>query len=421
MSWGNGSRPEDETTNAIFTNPGVDAKVSADNKLGCCVRDLVIDQVPSLTESAKAVLRRLVEDGPSTRPQVGAALGLSRPTMSAAVAELERHGYVDLTGAVQGPLGRRAAQYRVGRKAGHVIAVDAGSTHVRLRASTLDGRLLHSRVCGLPSSQFSLTPEISRTVAQEVSAAIAQHGGDWGPLRALGIALPTRVVDSDGDVASTHQDVIFSAFEPPAGVDVVLVNNVNCAAVAERQFGAARGRETFAYIQIGLKIGMGLVLGGTLIAGATGSAGEIGHVSFPFGPGQLPEPGAVERYLGTESLIARVHAAWPKTGGEPPRTTTELLALAEKGNPAAIEHVERHAADIGALVATCVSVVDPGLVVLGGGMGSSPLLLPKVREVVNRLTYPVEVATTLLGVDATVLGIEKLATERALARLLGQG
>jgi predicted NBD/HSP70 family sugar kinase len=82
-------------------------------------------------------------------------------------------------------------------------------------------------------------------------------------------------------------------------------------------------------------------------------------------------------------------------------------------------HVERHAAAIGALVASCVSVVDPGLVVLGGGLGASPLLLPKVREVVGRLTYPVMVATTQLGVDATVLGVAKLTLDRALDRLLG--
>lgn len=376
-------------------------------------------QLPALTGSAKAVLRRLVAEGPSTRPQIGSALGLSRPTMSAAIAELERPGYVEEMGAVQGPLGRSAVQYRVGRKAGHVMAVDAGSTHVRLRVSTLDGRLLHSRVCSLPGSQFSLNEEISRVVAQEVAAALAEAHEEWGPLRALGIAVPTRVVGPDGDVAGTHQNLIFSAFSPPDGVDILLVNNVNCAAVAEQHFGAARGHDTFAYVQIGLKIGMGLMLGGHLISGKTGSAGEIGHLSFPFAPGIAPEPGAVERYLGTESLIARVRETWPREEGPAPANTSELLAMAEKGNPVAKEHVERHAADIGALVATCVSVVDPGLVVLGGGLGASPLLLPKVREVVDLLTYPVEVRTTLLGVDATVLGIEKLAVERAMSRLLG--
>jgi len=65
--------------------------------------------------------------------------------------------------------------------------------------------------------------------------------------------------------------------------------------------------------------------------------------------------------------------------------------MTERGNPAAKRHVARQAADIGAIVASCVSVVDPGVVVLGGGLGSSPLLLPDVRETVSRLSYSVEI------------------------------
>jgi hypothetical protein len=64
-------------------------------------------------------------------------------------------------------------------------------------------------------------------------------------------------------------------------------------------------------------------------------------------------------------------------------------------------------------------MVDPGLVVLGGGLGASPLLLSTVTEVANRLSYPVEVRTSSLGQDATVLGVEKLASEKAVDLILG--
>jgi predicted NBD/HSP70 family sugar kinase len=134
----------------------------------------------------------------------------------------------------------------------------------------------------------------------------------------------------------------------------------------------------------------------------------------------LPEPGAVEQYLGTESLIARIRADWPTDAGPAPGDTAELLSLADNGNPKARWHVARHAADIGAIVASCVSVVDPGLVILGGGFGSAPLLLPGVRETVSRLSYPTEIRSSLLGPDATVLGIERLAIERALMIALGE-
>ena len=380
---------------------------------------MTADTRPALTGSARAVFRRLLADGPATRPQIGAVLGLSRPTMSTAIAELERPGYVEMSGVVRGSLGRRAARYRVGSSAGHVIAVDAGSTHVRLRVATLDRRVLASRVLRLAESQHALSRALSEAVAAEVGAVLAATAQDWGPLRAIGLALPARVVTPTGETPSP-QEVIFSAFTPPPGVALALENNVNCAAVAEQHYGAAQGASSFAYVQIGLRIGMGLVLGGRLVRGRNGAAGEIGHLSFPLAPGAEPLPGEAERYLGTEALIARVRADWPPNSGPPPVETAGLLALAEAGHPQALRHVARQAADIGAIVASCVCVVDPGLVVLGGGLGASPLLLSGVSAAANQLAYPVEIRNSLLGADATVLGIERLAIQAALPVLLGE-
>ena len=374
----------------------------------------------SLTASAKSIFRLLSESGSSTRPQLGEALQLSRPTMSAAIAELDEIGLVAKIGEVQGQLGRKAAIYRPGLTAGHVIAIDAGSTHVRLRVSTIDRRLLHSRVYRLPASQLLLGEEISHAVADEVAATLAAADASWGPLRMIGIAVPSRVVGPQGDRNATRQQEIFSCFEPPADVPVILENNVNCAAVAERSNGIAWDSDTFAYVQIGLKIGMGLMLGGKLLRGRNGAAGEIGHLAFPMADGTRPIPGEIERYMGTEAFMVRVLAAWPASAGAPPADAAELMSRAADSCAVSLEHVMRHAEDIGAIVASCVSVVDPGLVVLGGGLGGSPLLLPTVREVANRLSYPLEVRISTLGPDATVLGIEKLASEQTVDLLLGE-
>lgn len=364
------------------------------------------------------MFRSLVEHGVSTRPRIGEALGLSRPTMSAAISELARLGYVESVGHEQGALGRKAARYRAGPGAGHVIAVDAGSTHIRIRVSTLDRRLLHSRVYSLPASQQALGEEISQAVAQEMAEIEKISSEIWGPLRTLGIALPSRVVQADGDAESTGQTRIFSRFRPPETVRVVLENNVNCAAVAEHLYGSAQGSPSFAYVQVGLKIGMGLMLSGQLVRGRNGAAGEIGHISFPFAPGVEPVPGEVERYLGTDGLMERVHATWPEAAGTPPRDTNELMDRAAAGDPAALAQVEAQARDIGAVVATCVSVFDPGLVILGGGFGGSALLPARVSAAANRLSYPVEIRASALGPDATALGIEKLAIDQALEDLL---
>ncbi|MGO4831471.1 ROK family protein, partial [Rhizobiaceae sp. 2RAB30] len=110
----------------------------------------------------------------------------------------------------------------------------------------------------------------------------------------------------------------------------------------------------------------------------------------------------------------------PTEAGDTPADAAELMARAAQGSIEAVRQVTRHAEDIGAIVASCVSIVDPGLVVLGGGLGANPLLLPTVRDVANRLSYPVEVRTSTLGQDATVLGIEKLASENAVDLILGE-
>lgn len=374
----------------------------------------------SLTASARSIFRLLAEGGPATRPQLGETLNLSRPTMSAAISELEQLGLVAKIGEVQGQIGRKASIYRPGPQAGHVIAIDAGSTHVRLRVSTIDRRLLHSRVYRLPESQLLLGEEISRAVADEVTATLNETDPGWGPLRMIGIAVPSRVVGPHGDRSATRQEEIFSCFEPPSDVPVVLENNVNCAAVAERSNGIAGDSETFAYVQIGLKIGMGLMLGGRLLRGRNGAAGEIGHLAFPMADGSKPVAGEIERYMGTEGFMQRVVAAWPEAAGNPPVDAADLMARADQGCATALANVTRHAEDIGAIVASCVSVADPGLVVLGGGLGSSPLLLPTVFEVANQLSYPVEIRTSTLGQDATVLGIEKLACEQTVDLLLGE-
>lgn len=334
--------------------------------------------------------------------------------------ELNRFGFVEKIGEIQGAVGRKAAMYRLGENAGHIISVDAGSTHIRLRVSTLDRRLLHHRTYRLSSSQRYLGDEISIAVAEEIEASRQLTEKAWGPLRAIGIALPSRVVSDDGDARTTRQEQIFSHFNAPSDVPVVLENNVNCAAIAERGHGIAKGRQDFAYVQIGLKIGMGIVLRGQLLQGRNGAAGEISHIAFPFGPSALPTNAAeLEYYLGSEALMARVHQDWPTEAGVPPQDTSQLLTLAEGGNQAAIAAVERHARDIGAVVATCISIVDPGLVVLGGGIGTSPLILPHVQEMANRLSYPTEIQSSTLGADATVLGIEKLAAEHACNLLIG--
>ena len=94
--------------------------------------------------------------------------------------------------------------------------------------------------------------------------------------------------------------------------------------------------------------------------------------------------------------------------------------MAEAGHPVAKRYVTAYAREIGQLVAASIAVLDPGLVVLGGGIGQNKLLLPDVCQVVNELHGETQVETTALGEDATLIGIARMATSHAQSILTGE-
>ena len=375
---------------------------------------------PLLTDSARAVLRLISHSGPMTRPQLGTALAFSKPTMSAAVGELEEIGLVESNGIAQGALGRRALTYGLGPRAGFTIGVDCGTTQIHAMAATLDGRCFAELQETIAESDGGkLDQQRFRTIETTVAALLKQLAGKRKPLRAIAIAMP-NIISQSLDRLPARSDFLkaLQRLKEAYKVPILLENNVNCAALAEYHEGAAKDHTFAVYMQIGVKIGVGIVIEGRLFRGFRGGAGEIGHLPFPWSEKEQPRFQAAETYLGSAQLLQRCRSRWPATDGKPPRSTEELFARAATSRHAR-RCIERHAADIGNLAATCVSLLDPEIIVLGGGVGQNAVLLDGVRKVVAELCWPVEIVNGELPNRATVLGTVRLATDFALAHLLG--
>lgn len=372
----------------------------------------------SFTASARAVFSQLRAEGPATRPQLCKILSLSKPTMSLAIAELEEAGYVTKVGMIQGELGRKANMYRIGPGSGHVFAIDAGSTIIRIEVSALDGRVIHKECFPLNSSQRHLNKEMVDLIRETVLATRMMSNADWGPLRSIGIAVPSRVqLNPQAQRADPNLRYLLSEIENCSNVPVSIENNVNCAAVAEQKYGAAQSCDDFVYLQIGVKIGMGLFLGGRLIRGWRGGAGEISEMPFPLMPGMQVQPEALENYISTDAWMERVLSDWPKDVPRP-LNSVEVLRLANEGIACAQHHVNVHAGDIARIAAACISVVDPDIVVLGGGLGGNPILLPYINKAMSELKLPTPVVSSHLAADATLRGISLVSTSLATQFLL---
>jgi predicted NBD/HSP70 family sugar kinase/biotin operon repressor len=373
----------------------------------------------------RSVLATLFTGAPLTRPELATQTGLSRPTISEAVRRLLETGLIVAAGVRRGGLGRIPTYYRLASTAGYVVAVDIGGDNLRIAVADLGGSVQYDR---RQPTRATGARRVAAQAARMVREATEAVGDAFGPLRRVGVSAP-GVIHADGRTMSiAHNlgdDGPFDLLTPlEAGLDapVVLDNNVNLAALGERWRGHARDVPTFAFLAVGAGIGMGLVHNGELVRGAHGAAGEVAYLPLPGVVPQRERVGHGRERLAAEAggygMLAALQArnSWP---GERPATVAELFDQAAKGVPAAVELVDAEARQLGLTVASACAVFDPELVVLGGGIGSNPLLLPSVRDAVGALVpFPPRVETSALGDVASLTGALSIALDGARTDLL---
>jgi glucokinase len=214
-------------------------------------------------------------------------------------------------------------------------------------------------------------------------------------------------------------------------VPVVVENDANVAAWAEFQFGAAAdATESMVMFTVGTGIGGALVLGGELLRGAHGIAGELGHVTLvPDGhPCGCGKRGCVEQYASGSALVRfaraiaveapeRATALLELAGGSPHGITGPLVTRAARdGDPAALDAFGQVGRWLGIGLADLVQIVDPQVLVIGGGViDAGDLLLKPTRAaycdvLAQRGRLPVgEIRGALLGNTAGVVGAADLA------------
>jgi predicted NBD/HSP70 family sugar kinase len=196
---------------------------------------------------------------------------------------------------------------------------------------------------------------------------------------------------------------------------------VNLAALGESRFGAARGIDTFVYLHVGTGVGMGILLGGQLYRGATGAAGEVGYLPLAAGDPLDPKTrrrGALESAIGAAAIVREGRAAGLSGIG----TAADVIGAARADDARALGVVQTLATRIGLALAATAAVLDPALVVLGGGVGrNGDLLLEPVRRSLASIS-PIRprIEVSELGQDAELLGAVAMGLVVAQDRLFAR-
>jgi predicted NBD/HSP70 family sugar kinase len=330
----------------------------------------------------RVALALLLEHGPLTRNRIGELSGLSKPTAAQMVTRLENAGLISVVGEASNGRGPNAALYGVRDDRVRGVAID-------ISASTTTSTIVDASGAPHPIVETVL-PARDRSPENDVrgamNAAAEAAGVDPDSVRIVCVGVQAATSDSGERLSFTDtlpgwpEVGARARIETALGIEVLLDNDVNLAAVAERAVGATRDAASFALLWIGDGLGVSVDLGGVVHRGASGGAGEIGYLSVPRDASALaPDANDLTDLIGGDAVtaIARAHGA---TGDD----LTALVAGISENLPA----LEELAPRIALGVLPVLAVLDPDVVVLGGPTGSAggAALADLVEEQVLKLS-----------------------------------
>lgn len=383
--------------------------------------------------NARNLLRLIQTHSPCSKADLVRLSGLSAPTIASCVALLAKLDLVEAIGDGRSNGGRPPGMLRFKSQHGYVAAADIGGTRLRMMLADLNGTALTQWSHVLrhrqktPTGMVALIQEGLKEMceASDVTPSQVLHLTAGAP----GITDVTAgVVLSAPNLTDWNEVPLRAMLHAKLGLPVIVENDTNLAAVGEHLCGAARETANFVFLAMGTGVGAGIFLGGRLHHGANWSAGEVGY----FGVGgrerdamRMRETGQLEEAIGGGGIELRWQRALDRgkakhSSERMDLKATQILDLAAQGDRVAQSVAAKTAELVADAVADIVLLLNPQLVVLGGGVGSHPELCRLTRETIQRheLTSRLVIRSSALGTHAQLRGAISTSLEAVHAILL---
>lgn len=381
-----------------------------------------------------AVLEAVRAERGITQPELIGRVGLGRSVVAQRVAELESAGLVEPDGLGPSSGGRAPRRLRLRAEAGLVLAVDIASNELVVGIADLGGTVLHT-----VQEQIDVVagPEPVLAAVRRMAGDVLDRVRGRGDLWAVGIGMPGPVAH-DGDVPVAlptmpgwERGDALAQLTALWSVPVWIDSRVTLLALGERRANpVAAASDHMIYLGGGAGIGAAVVSDGRIVRGARGLAGAIGHTAVPgehtvvcpcgkvgclnavAGGLAISREGRLLAEAGHSPALAQVLAA---AGTIRPIDVTHA---AEGGDPASRALLHRSGLVLGGSLATLVSLFNPDLVVVGGGLArAGTLVLAAVREALYRDALPA--ATRELRIEQALVTEEVAGVTGAVESALG--
>ena len=309
------------------------------------------------------------------------------------------------------------------------LGIDLGGTKILAVIGNADGAALGNSTVSTPASE---SPQATiEAIAAASNGALAAAGRSLTDVACVGIAAAGAVDSLNGIVVHAPQlpawdkVPLVAMVRERLGVPAVIGNDADLAALAEQRFGAGKGIANLLYVTVSTGIGGGIIIDNRLYRGHHGFAGEIGHVSVQAGGryGRSMVSGAVES-LASGTAIAQI-AQERMDAGEASSiersaegvTSPGVFAAYRAGDALAASVVRDAVGHLGAALTTWVNILDPGMIIIGGGLSNEwgAYIEPAVQimraQAFAEQSRAIPVAPPSLGAEAGALGAIALAAD----------
>ncbi len=353
----------------------------------------------------------------TTRGEIGAVTGLSRMTVAQRVDALLGAGLIRETGPAEATGGRRASRLVFTTEHATLAVATLDTAHLRIALCDLDGTLLADQST---STAIESGPKhVLNQVVEGVGRLFGRLHPDLPELTALAISVPGPVDPLNGRPSQPPIMPGWDAFPIieylqealPLPVPVFVENDADAMAFGERTTQYPDS-DALCLVKVSTGIGTGLVLGGRLYYGSDGGAGDIGHIRIA-GETALCQCGS----RGCLAAVASGRAVSRELAerGIAARSGRDVAGLLADGNPDAVALTYDAGRRIGAVMATVVSMLNPGTLVISGDLASSALI-GGIRETLYPLTLPratrnLDVRLGVLGAEAGIIGLARIASD----------
>jgi glucokinase-like ROK family protein len=350
--------------------------------------------------------------GGISRAEMAQRMDLSRAAMTAIVNDLLESNAVRETEARNRQSGRPPIILEINAKRGYVIGIDMGATHLGIVLADFSAHVLDE--VEIPSI-IADGPEICvRRADEQVRTLLGKNNLTLNDILAIGIGVPGPIASESGTVFAPpimpgwDGFPIQTALEEKWRLPVALNNDAELGALGEWAYGVGRGENYLAYIKVGTGVGSGLLLNGQIYRGATGSAGEIGHLTIEEnGPiCACGNTGCLESVAGGRAIAQQAQAAvragrrtlLSGMGSVETLSARDVASAARRGDLVAQQIITRAGNYLGIAIAGLVNLVNPRLVVVGGGVAQiGDLLLQPIRDTVGRRSLQASARTVKIN------------------------